>query len=400
MMTFVPRLVILPFLVAAIGTAQDAAPAPANPQIVDVQGGKIRVVTVASGLYHPWSLAFADAHTLLVSERNGRLRMIRDGALLPDPLWTSPSASAAGGDALHFIAIHPKFSQNQLVYVSYPKRDGDRITLAVARGRLSGSKLTDVQEIFVADAWETGGNLAGRIFFGPDGMLYVTVGDRDRLCCTGTEDNSLRMKAQKLDNDAGKTLRLSDDGAVPPDNPFVGKAGARGEIFTYGHRNGYGLAVNPETGELWQAEIGPMGGDEVNILQPGHNYGWPLVSMGRNYTGTLVSDQPWARPGMDNPRIFWVPSISPSSIIFYTGDKFPKWKNNLFVGSLTQQALIRVAFHQPSQAEPRESLLVPLHQRIRDVQQGPDGFIYVATERTFRGDDVDGSVLRIEPAEP
>jgi len=386
-------------LAAFTASAQSAAPPASNSQILDVQGGKIRVVTVASGLYHPWSVAFPDARTILVTERNGRLRMIRDGALLPDPLWTSPSASA-GGDALHFIAIHPKFAQNQLVYVSYPKRDGDRITLAVARGRLSGSKLTDVQEIFVADAWETGGNLAGRIFFGPDGMLYVTVGDRDRLCCTGTEDNSLRMKAQSLNNDVGKTLRLRDDGTVPPDNPFAGKPGAKPEVYTYGHRNGYGLAVNPETGELWQAEIGPMGGDEVNILQPGHNYGWPLVSMGRNYTGTLVSDQPWTRPGMDNPRIFWVPSISPSSIIFYTGDKFPKWKNNLFIGSLTQQALVRMAFHQPSQAESRESLLVPLHQRIRDVQQGPDGFIYVATERTFRGDEVDGSVLRIEPAEP
>ena len=335
-----------------------------------------------------------------MSERNGRLRMIRDGALLPEPVWTSPSAAGAGGDALHFVALHPKFSENQLVYVSYPKRDGERITLAVARGRLSGSKLTDVQEIFVADAWETGGNLAGRIFFAPDGMLYVTVGDRDRLCCTGTEDNSLRMKAQKLDNHVGKTLRLRDDGTVPPDNPFVGHAGAKAEIFTYGHRNGYGLAINPETGELWQAEIGPMGGDEVNILLPGHNYGWPLVSTGRNYTGTLVSDQPWARPGMDNPRIHWVPSISPSSMIFYTGDKFPKWKNDLFVGSLTEQALVRIAFHQPSQAEPRESLLAPLHQRIRDVQQGPDGYIYVATERTFRGDEVDGSVLRIEPAVP
>lgn len=402
MRTSISRLFVAPVLLLAASTlrAQSAAPAPSNSQILDVQGGKVRVVTVAAGLYHPWSLAFTDPHTILVTERNGRLRMIRDGALLPDPLWASPSASGTGGDALHFLAIHPKFSQNQLVYVSYPKRDGDRITLAVARGRLSGSKLTDVQEIFVADAWETSGNLAGRVFFGPDGMLYVTVGDRDRLCCTGTEDNSLRMKAQSLNNDVGKTLRLRDDGTVPPDNPFVGKAGARPEIYTYGHRNGYGLAVNPETGELWQAEIGPMGGDEVNILQPGHNYGWPLVSMGRNYTGTLVSDQPWARPGMDNPRIFWVPSISPSSLIFYTGDKFPKWKNNLFVGSLTQETLVRMAFHQPSQAEHRESLLVPLHQRIRDVQQGPDGFIYVATERTFRGDEVDGSVLRIEPAEP
>jgi len=368
-------------------------------QVLDAKDGKIRVTPVATGLFHPWSLAFADAHTLLVTERDGHLRIIRDGVLQSEPAWTSPTPPGDGKEALHFVAVHPKFAQNQLVYVSYPKKDGDRITLAVARGRLSGGKIVDSKEIFVADAWETGGNLAGRIFFGPDGMLYVTVGDRDRICCTGTEDNSLRMKAQSLENHVGKTLRLRDDGTVPPDNPFVGRAGAKPEIFTYGHRNGYGLAVNPETGELWQAEIGPMGGDEVNILYPGHNYGWPLVSMGRNYTGSLVSDQPWARPGMDNPRIFWVPSISPSSIMFYTGDKFPKWKNNLFVGSLTEQKLIRIAFHQPSQAEPREGLLVPLQQRIRDVIQGPDGYIYVATEKGLRGDAADGTVLRIEPAQ-
>jgi len=368
-------------------------------QVLDAKDGKIRVVPVATGLFHPWSLAFADAHTLLVTERDGHLRIIRDGVLQPDAAWTSPTPPGDSMEALHFVAVHPKFAQNQLVYVSYPKKDGERITLAVARGRLSGGKIVDSKEIFVADAWETGGNLAGRIFFTPDGMLYVTVGDRDRICCTGTEDNSLRMKAQSLENHVGKTLRLRDDGTVPPDNPFVGRAGAKPEIFTYGHRNGYGLAVSPETGELWQAEIGPMGGDEVNILFPGHNYGWPLVSTGRNYTGSLVSDQPWARPGMDNPRIFWVPSISPSSIMFYTGDKFPKWKNNLFVGSLTQQQLIRIAFHQPSQAEPREGLLIALQQRIRDVVQGPDGYIYVATEKGLRGNTADGMVLRIEPAD-
>jgi glucose/arabinose dehydrogenase len=393
------RLVLFTPLLLAPLLAQQAAPSLSGPQILQVDGGKIRVVPVATGLYHPWSLAFPDARTILVTERSGKLRIIRDGVLAPDPIWTSPTAPGEGVDGLHFLAVHPKFAQNQLVYVSYPKRGERGSTLAVARGRLSGSKLTDLQEIFVADAWETGGNLAGRVYFAQDGMLYVTIGDRDRLCCNGGEDNSLRMKAQSLDNHVGKTLRLKDDGTVPPDNPFVGRAGAKPEIFTYGHRNGYGLAVNPETGELWQAEIGPMGGDEVNILVPGHNYGWPLVSTGRNYTGTLVSDQPWARPGMDNPRMHWVPSISPSSIMFYTGDKFPKWKNNLFVGSLTQTELIRVAFKQPSQAEKREPLLVPLQQRIRDVQQGPDGFIYVATERTFRGDAVDGMVLRIEPAD-
>ena len=398
--TFAAALAVLLLFHAA--TAQTQTPSTAQliasgPQVLDVQGGKIRVVPVALGLYHPWGLAFPDARTILVSEKNGKLRMIRDGVLQPDPIWTSPTPEQKNPDALHFIALHPKFAQNQLVYVSYPKHDGDRNTLAVARGRLSGSKLTDVQEIFVADAWETSGNLAGRVFFGKDGMLYVTVGDRDRLCCTGTEDNHLRMKAQALDNHVGKTLRLRDDGSVPPDNPFVGKAGAKPEIFTYGHRNGYGLAINPDTGDLWQAEIGPMGGDEVNILKPGHNYGWPVVSMGRNYTGSLVSDSPWFREGMDNPRIFWVPSISPSSIIFYTGDKFPQWKNSLFIGSLTQRMLLRMAFNQPSQAEKREPLLVPLQERIRDVQQSPDGYIYVVTERGSGGNASDGTVLRIEP---
>jgi glucose/arabinose dehydrogenase len=404
MITHLPRLsfvllVSLALLPRYTARAQQAPSIASGPQVLEVQGGKIRVTPLATGLFHPWSIAFPDARTILVTERNGRLRMIRDGVLQPEPVWTSPTPPGQNSDTLHFVALHPDFARNQLVYVSYPK-SGDRgFTLAVARRRLSGSKLTDVEEIFVADAWETSGNLAGRVYLTKDGSLYVTVGDRDRLCCTGTEDNSLRMKAQSLNNDVGKTLRLRDDGSVPPDNPFVGRAGAKPEIFTYGHRNGYGLALNPETGELWQAEIGPMGGDEVNILLPGHNYGWPLVSTGRNYTGTLVSDQPWARPGMDNPRIHWVPSISPSSIIFYTGDKFPKWKNNLFVGSLTQKQLVRIAFNQPSQAERREGLLVPLQERIRDVQQGPDGYIYVATEHASGGNASDGTVLRIEPAD-
>jgi len=337
---------------------------------------------------------------MLVTEQAGRLRMIRDGVLSPQPIWTATLPTGAGptNDLLHSVAVHPKFAQNHFVYVSYPKLGRQGNTLAVARGKLEGGTLTDVTDIFVADAWETSGNLAGRIMFGPDSTLYVAVGDRDRLCCNGGEDNSLRMKAQALDNHVGKVLRIRDDGSVPPDNPFVGKPGAKPEIFTYGHRNTYGFAFHPETGQLWQAEIGPMGGDEVNILMPGKNYGWPLVSMGRNYTGTLVSDQPWFRPGMENPRMFWVPSISPSSILFYTGDKFPNWKGNLFVGALNGQQLQRVAFNQPSQAERREPLLTQLSVRVRDVQQGPDGFLYVATEKRTGGTDPDGTILRIEPA--
>jgi glucose/arabinose dehydrogenase len=379
--------------------AQQLLPAQtATAQVLDVAGGQIRVVTVASGLIHPWSLAFLPDGNLLVAERGGRLRLIRNGTLAPDAVWTSPTPPGQAVDALHAVVVHPQFAQNGFVYVSYPKQGPGGNTLAVARGRLKGATLTDVAEIFVADAWETSGNLAGRMLFGSDTTLYLTIGDRDRLCCTGTEDNSLRMKAQALDNHVGKTLRLRDNGTAPPDNPFVGRAGAKPEIFTYGHRNGYGLAIHPQTGELWQAEIGPMGGDEVNILIAGHNYGWPLVSTGRNYTGTLVSDQPWARPGMDNPRIHWVPSISPSSIMFYTGDKFPRWKDSLFVGALTTRQLQRISFNQPSQAERREPLLLPLNVRIRDVQQSPDGYIYVATEKANGGVAADGTVLRIEPA--
>jgi glucose/arabinose dehydrogenase len=376
---------------------QPAADLGAGPWTFGNGAERIRVVPVARDLVHPWSLAFLPDGDLLVAEQNGHLRLIHAGALSPDPVWTSPLAGKSG-DALKSVAIHPAFAQNRLVYVAYAKQNGELNTLAVARGRLEGSSLENVEEIFVADAWETGGNLAGRILFGPDATLYVTIGDRDRLCCIPKDDPSLRLKAQALGNDVGKTLRIRDDGSIPADNPFVGRSDARPEIFTYGHRNGYGLGFNPETGQLWQAEIGPMGGDEVNILIAGHNYGWPLVSTGRNYSGSLVSDQPWARPGMDNPRIHWVPSISPSSLMFYTGDKFPAWRNNLFVGALTKRALVRIAFNQPSQAERRVDLLAELNARIRDVAQSPDGYIYVATENTFGGTKADGMVLRIEPA--
>jgi glucose/arabinose dehydrogenase len=208
------------------------------------------------------------------------------------------------------------------------------------------------------------------------------------------------MKAQTLDNDFGKILRLRDDGSIPPDNPFVNRPGARPAIYSYGHRNAYGLAYHPETGELWESEIGPLGGDELNILQPGHNYGWPLVSTGRNYTGTPVSDIPWHRDGMDDARMSWIPSISPSGLIFYTGDRFKGWKNSAFLGALNGKALWRVSLNnpKPQQVEQREVLLTPLNVRVRDVQQGPDGNLYLATEQESTGATPTGTVLRIEPA--
>jgi glucose/arabinose dehydrogenase len=383
-------------LLAVAWTGAQAQPPSAT--VVDVQGGQIRAVTIATGLVHPWSIALLpEERSMLVAERNGRIRLIERDTLVAEPVWSAEGVAA--GNELKWLALHPRFASNRLVYLSYPKAGEAGTTLAVARGRFDGKQLRDVEEIFVADAWETGGNMGGKLLFGPDETLYVTVGDRDRLCCTGTEDNSLRMKAQNLGNHVGKTLRIRDDGSVPPDNPFVGRADAKPEIFTYGHRNGYGLAFHPETGELWQAEIGPMGGDEVNILLPGHNYGWPLVSMGRNYTGSLASDQPYYRDGMDNARMFWVPSISPSSLLFYTGQRFSRWQGNLFVGALNGLSLQRIAFGQPSQAERREPVLRPLDIRIRDVQQTRDGFLYVATERSFGGANPDGTILRLEPME-
>jgi glucose/arabinose dehydrogenase len=389
----VPTLVVL-LAFGSTATSQPVLEPENGPWLLGNGPNRIRVVQIARDLVHPWSLAFLPDGDLLVAETNGNLRLIRDGQIVETPIWTSPGEP---GNALKSIAVHPDFADNGLIYAAYGKQDGDVNSLAIGRGRFTGRSIEDFEEIFVADAWETGGNLGGRILFGPDSTLYITVGDRDRLCCIPEDDPSLRLKAQDIRNHVGKTLRIRDDGGVPADNPFVGNAEAKPEIFTYGHRNGYGLSFHPETGELWQAEIGPMGGDEVNILIAGHNYGWPLVSTGRNYTGALVSDEPWARPGMDNPRIHWVPSISPSSILFYTGDKFPEWQNNLLVGALTTRRLERIAFGQPSQAEPRRGLLTELNVRVRDVAQSPDGYIYVATERSTGGPNADGMVLRLEP---
>jgi glucose/arabinose dehydrogenase len=390
---------------AAVGGAfaqPAAAPSPLLPTrdaplTLETSAAKIRVVLVADGLVGPWDLAFLPDGNLLVTESNGALRIVEKGVLNPAPVWKAPSPE--GNDVLHGLVLHPDFALNRFVYASYLKDGGEKgQTLAVSRGRLDGATLRDVREIFVADAWENARNAtAGRMLFGPDKTLYVTVGDRDRLCCGPQDDNSIRMRSQSLADHAGKVLRLTDEGGVPKDNPFVGRAGARGEIFTYGNRNGYGLAFHPETGELWELEIGPMGGDEVNILKPGANYGWPLVSMGRNYSGTLVSDQPFSRPGMENPRVFWVPQISPSGLLFYTADVFPSWKGSLFLGALSGLQVQRIAFNQPGQAERREPLLTEMRSRFRDVEQGPDGFIYFTTEQRYGSGKPDGAIIRLEP---
>ena len=392
---------------AAFGQPPPAAPVlvpkAGAPLTFDAGRGKIRVALVSDGLVAPWDIVFipGTSSDLLVTESNGKLRMIAGGKLVAEPVWTPPSP--AGNDVTHGVVVHPDFATNRLVYVSYMKGDDTRQTLAISRGRLDAAtgKLVDAREIFVAEAWENA-RMAfnGRMEFGPDKTLYVTVGDRDRLCCGPQDDTSIRMRAQSLADHVGKVLRLKDDGTAPADNPFVGRAGARPEIFTYGHRNGFGLRFHPETGELWQMEIGPMGGDEINILKAGANYGWPLVSQGRNYTGTLVSDQPWHRDGMEQPRMFWVPQISPAGMAWYTGAAFPQWKNNLIVGALSGQHVERISFGNPGQAERREVLLEEMGLRFRDVEIGPsDGFVYLATEVRYGSGQPDGTVIRLEPLE-
>jgi glucose/arabinose dehydrogenase len=391
--------------VCGAGSAQPPAapsftlPKAGAPLTARAGGQQLHVALVADGLIAPWDIVFIPGTSdLLVTESNGKLRMIQNGKVLPDPVWTPPSPT--GNDILHGVVVHPDFATNRLVYVTYLKGDDKLQTLGMSRGRLDGAKLVDVKEIFVADAWENARPAyTGRMEFGPDKTLYVSVGDRDRLCCgRGQDDNSIRIRAQSLENHVGKILRLKDDGTAPADNPFVGRAGAKPEIFTYGHRNSYGLRFHPVTGELWQMEIGPQGGDEVNILKAGANYGWPLVSLGRNYSGTLASEQAFHRDGMEDPVIFWTPQISPAAMAFYTGDKFPQWQNSLIIGALSGQHVERMPFNEKGQPLRREEFLGDLGLRFRDVEIGADGYIYFSTEVRYGSGQPDGAIIRLEPA--
>ena len=363
--------------------------------VLDAGSTRVRVVPVADGLVWPWDLAFLpDGDALLVTEAPGRLRIVRGNVLDPAPVWAPPSPD--GNDVLHGGVLHPRFEENRYVYVSYVKRALRGFTLAVARGRLDGNRLVGTHEIFVADAWaDRMHNVAGRMTFDAHDKLYVSVGDRDRLWATG--DARFRLRAQDLGNHVGKILRLTDDGGVPPDKPFVGRRGARPEVFAYGFRNGYGLAFHPETGELWMADIGPLGGDELNVVAPGGNYGWPLVSAGLHYDGTpveLAGTPPDHRP----PALAWVPAISPSSLAFYAGSRFPDWTGSLFVSALSGQQVQRIEVAGDGRAVRRESLLTELGLRFRVVAQGPDGNLYVATETAYGSGASDGTILRIEPA--
>jgi glucose/arabinose dehydrogenase len=345
---------------------------------------QVKTTIVASGLWHPWSMAWLPNGDMLVTERNGKLRTIRDGRLDPDPIAGVPAVHSVRLSGLMEILPHPNFAQNHLVYLTYTKDVGpEQVATTLARGRLEGRELKDVKDILICDSWAGDGGSGSRLAWGYDGMLYMTTGASNGNAAQ--EPGSLR----------GKILRLTDEGKPAPGNPFEGKPGYKAEIYSMGHRNSLGLAFNPVTKELWNNENGPYGGDEINIIKPGLNYGWPKTSYGRDYSGPKIVN---TMPGMTEPLIFWAPSIAPSGMMFYTGDRFPEWQNNVFVGAMLGGAaqgyphLERIVFNSNWDETSRQALLVDMKQRIRDVRQGPDGLIYVAT------DEENGAVIRIEPA--
>src|SRR5262245_1571184 len=356
---------------------------------------KIRVVVVARGLVHPFSLAFLPNGDALVTERGTKLRIVRNATgpkatIEPEPVAGLPAFPAFRTGGLQEVALHPQFAANRLVYFTYnkageagPNPNQRQSAVTLARGKFDGKALTSVEELFTGD-WNNGAS-GSRLAFGR-GFVYMTTGA------------PFDEKAQSPNTVYGKVLRLTEEGKVPPDNPFVGKAGARPEVFSMGHRDQLGLTVHEATGTVLAAEHGPNGGDEVNVILPGHNYGWPKFSFGRTYEGPRISDVPLG-PGIDQPLILWIPSIAPTGLAFYTADRIPAWKGNLFVGSARRGevprtgGLERVVVNDKLEELRRESLLTELHQRIRDVRQGPDGLLYVIT------DEDDGALLRIEPTQ-
>ena len=349
-----------------------------------------RVVTVVEGLEIPWCMTWLPGGDMLITERPGRLRIVRDGRLLPDPVPGVPTVHTEGQGGLFDVLPHPDFASNRLLYLSYADpNDGDSTT-RVVRAKFENDRLSDLEEVFKAVS-QGRGHFGGKLAFNRDGHLFITVGDRQAR----PEGDLEAHPAQNVSNHHGTTIRLHDDGRVPDDNPFVGRAGARPEIWSYGHRNPQGLAIHPQTGDVWITEHGPQGGDELNRVEPGKNYGWPVVGYGVNYRTGLAIHEGTMREGMKHPDHFWVPSIATSGLMIYTGDRFPEWRGHIFAGGLAGEQIARLSLSADGRSVEREETLVQEFGRIRDVRQGPDGYIYVALE------DEDGAltpVVRLEPA--
>ena len=406
-------------LVVAAGSAQQSQREESDallsaPRISGNVGQRFRVVPL-NGLERPFSFAFLPNGDMLATERAGRLRLIRQFTLDPEPIDGIPPVLLTRYQGLWDVALHPRFNENRLVYFTYAKRNPNEVLApgadpsaiaALARARYEGGHtLTDVRDIFVSNGWISGPTSA-RITFSKDGKLYMTIGVTHRdVEHGGNQRVGTPEEAQNPRSHLGKVLRLNDDGTVPSDNPFVGRSGYAPEIYALGVRNPQGVMVHPNTGDLWEAEHGPQGGDEVNIVKPGANYGWPTISFGRAYSGdaTLAGSGPElaqpCNPGMEQPLILWIPSIAPSGMTYYTGDKFPAWKGSLFVGGLRSAQLQRVTLNNRLLPTARESLLTEFKHRIRDVRQGPDGLLYVLSEgrEADRSTGKGGTLLRLEP---
>lgn len=342
--------------------------------------GVVTVETVATGLVNPWGLAFLPDGRMLVTERPGRLRIVAANGALSDPLGGVPQVAASGQGGLLDVALDPEFASNQLVYLSYAEAGEGGSGTAVARGRLAGNTLADVQVIYRQRPKVRGaGHFGSRLVFSRDGFLFITQGDRQ----------AYRDRAQDLNAGMGKFIRIRPDGSIPADNPFVGRSDAQPEIWSYGHRNSQGATLHPETGRLWTIEHGARGGDELNHPEPGRNYGWPVITYGRDYSGMSIGEGS-AKAGMEQPVYYWDPVIAPSGMTFYTGDRYAGWSGNLLIGSLTPGGLVRLEMSGDRVA--RETrYLGELGERIREVVQGPDGFIYLLT------DNANGRVLRVVP---
>lgn len=388
--------------------SQSAGEASVDDEVVQTAYHDFRLVEVVNGLVNPFKMTFTPEGDLLVTERPGRLRIVRDGVLLPEPVQGLPDILALGQGAMSMngleqagmrdVVLHPDFASNRLLYLSYTKPGADSLgSLAVVRGRFENDRLSEVEEVFHASADGNGSERSsmwgGRLAFDGNGYLFITLGDRQ----WPSYGDLSAHPAQNLSNHNGSTVRVHDDGRVPADNPFVDRPGALPEIWTIGHRNAQGLVVHPETGDVWLNEHGPQGGDELNLIRPGLNYGWPVVGYGVNYTSGAAIHQGTLMKGMEPPTHVWVPSIGVSGMLVYTGEMFPQWKGDMLAGGLSGQRLVRMRLD--GQEVSREEVLLQDIGRIRDVAQGPDGAIYLALDGGERW--VDGpptAILRMEPA--
>ena len=358
-----------------------------------------RVVPVAEDLVQPWSMAWLPNGDMLITEKPGRLRMVRDGQLLPEAIPGTPEVLYKGQGGLFEVVPHPDFNENQWVYLTFAKPNANEVddgsTTAIARGRLQDGRLTNVVELFAAQA-SGFGHYGGKLVFDGEGHMFLTLGDRQDFSF-GDREALMAHSAQDRSNHKGVIVRLNDDGTVPDDNPFVGVDGVLPEIWSYGHRSPQGLAIHPITGDLWESEHGPQGGDEINLIEPGNNYGWPVVGRGVNYGAfgrpihVGISEE-----GMTSPTNFWVPSIATSGLMIYSGDKFPMWVGDIFSGALAGEQLARVHLDDEYRSVVLEETLAYDMGRIRDVRQGPDGFIYLAISDRQAGPS---PIVRLEPAD-